>query len=393
MKDIYIKNLKINKIRHLENISIHIGSDFKHLILTGPNGSGKTSVLKFLSEVIKKQQERFPDIRKPALIKKLGKNVEETQTILSKIIREPGESINITFSKEEIEVYKKCIFVFLPSKRYDIKESETFREMQVSTDTRYLIEKALGEDYIDYMKYLHFYMHSTDAIEYTSEKINIKKWFNLVEKILKEIYHDEGLELSFAPELWTFKIETKGRLPFTLNEMADGHSAYFKLIMEIMVRFHFRLDKPFDPKVSGIVLIDEIDIHLHVEMQKDILPLLTRVFPNIQFIVTTHSPFVISSSVDATVFDLENKSYIENSYLYSYQAVIEEHFDIGMYSKYITKRFNEYRDLYKKEHLTNDEKIIITELAEELMETPQASREIYFAIMEMENERKSRKTQ
>ena len=46
-------------------------------------------------------------------------------------------------------------------------------------------------------------------------------------------------------------------------------------------------------KISGIVLIDEIDLHLHIEFQKEILPLLLKIFPKIQFIITTHSPFFI----------------------------------------------------------------------------------------------------
>ncbi|WP_375472957.1 AAA family ATPase [uncultured Nostoc sp.] len=45
--------------------------------------------------------------------------------------------------------------------------------------------------------------------------------------------------------------------------------------------------------ISGIVLIDEIDLHLHIELQKEILPQLLKLFPKIQFIITTHSPFFI----------------------------------------------------------------------------------------------------
>ncbi|MEH1921181.1 MAG: AAA family ATPase [Nostoc sp.] len=45
--------------------------------------------------------------------------------------------------------------------------------------------------------------------------------------------------------------------------------------------------------ISGIVLIDEIDLHLHIELQKEILPQLLKFFPKIQFLITTHSPFFI----------------------------------------------------------------------------------------------------
>ncbi len=43
--------------------------------------------------------------------------------------------------------------------------------------------------------------------------------------------------------------------------------------------------------IEGIVLIDEVDLHLHIKLQKDILPQLIKLFPKVQFIVSSHSPF------------------------------------------------------------------------------------------------------
>lgn len=63
--------------------------------------------------------------------------------------------------------------------------------------------------------------------------------------------------------------------------------------------------KNFKFDMQGIVLIDEIETHLHLELQKIILKLLTTVFPNIQFIITTHSPFILSSLENTVVYDLE----------------------------------------------------------------------------------------
>ena len=61
---------------------------------------------------------------------------------------------------------------------------------------------------------------------------------------------------------------------------------------------------------EGIVLIDEVETHLHLELQRQIMPLLTSVFPNIQFIVSTHSPFVLSSIKDAVAYDMERHEVI-----------------------------------------------------------------------------------
>ena len=58
--------------------------------------------------------------------------------------------------------------------------------------------------------------------------------------------------------------------------------------------------------VPGVVLIDEIDLHLHPRWQKQILTQLTRTFPSMQFIVTTHSPLVLSTRPPSQIRDLEH---------------------------------------------------------------------------------------
>ena len=68
--------------------------------------------------------------------------------------------------------------------------------------------------------------------------------------------------------------------------------------------------KPLD-QFYGIVLIDEVDKHLHIQLQKEVLPLLFNLFPNIQFIVSSHSPFMnmglAEGALDRTViYDLDN---------------------------------------------------------------------------------------
>ena len=63
--------------------------------------------------------------------------------------------------------------------------------------------------------------------------------------------------------------------------------------------------------INGIVLIDEVDKHLHITLQKEILPKLFELFPNIQFIVSSHSPFLNMGLADTLVersqiIDLDN---------------------------------------------------------------------------------------
>ena len=97
--------------------------------------------------------------------------------------------------------------------------------------------------------------------------------------------------------------------------------------------------------MQGIVLIDEIETHLHIELQRKILPFLTAFFPKLQFIITTHSPFVLSSVDNAIIFDLEKKQRIEDLSGYSVENIIETYFDADQYSEFVKKQVKEYEEL------------------------------------------------
>ncbi|MFF3259504.1 AAA family ATPase [Streptomyces sp. NPDC002932] len=94
--------------------------------------------------------------------------------------------------------------------------------------------------------------------------------------------------------LW---VERGGRR-YPLREMSDGFRAVAALVVDILKQTHdvfggFPVDLG---KAPGIVIIDEIEAHLHVTWQRRIGPWLTTHFPNIQFIVTTHSPYICQAA-------------------------------------------------------------------------------------------------
>ena len=63
---------------------------------------------------------------------------------------------------------------------------------------------------------------------------------------------------------------------------------------------------------SGIVLIDEIETHLHPEWQREVIPALTATFPNIQFFITTHSPQVLSNVKRESIFVIDNFEFVRD---------------------------------------------------------------------------------
>ena len=82
--------------------------------------------------------------------------------------------------------------------------------------------------------------------------------------------------------------------------------------------------------LPGIAIIDEIDVHLHISLQKKVLPFLIKAFPKIQFIVSTHSPFVITSTNnDTAIYDISSGEFFEEDLsLYSNESIIKELFHI-----------------------------------------------------------------
>ena len=98
-------------------------------------------------------------------------------------------------------------------------------------------------------------------------------------------------------------------------------------------------------------MIDEIETHLHLALQKDIMPILTTIFSNIQFIVTTHSPFVLSSLPNAIAYDLEKKESITELTEYSYEALAEGYFGVKSESSYVEMQLEELKDLLSKDDL------------------------------------------
>ncbi len=120
--------------------------------------------------------------------------------------------------------------------------------------------------------------------------------------------------------------------------MSSGELAFLGIFIELLVQ----IDKLYPvielqknntlADATGIVVIDEIDKHLHITLQKEVLPLVMNVFPNIQFIITSHSPFVgigLSKDERTWLVDLDSGGIItkpENTDVYEevYNMMISE---------------------------------------------------------------------
>ncbi len=104
-----------------------------------------------------------------------------------------------------------------------------------------------------------------------------------------------------------------------LEQFSDGYKIIIAMVADIASRMAEGNPTAENPLLgSGIILIDEIDLHLHPTWQRSILRKLHEVFPSVQFIVTTHSPIILSGASDiAQIITLSEENIIQHSSNYS----------------------------------------------------------------------------
>jgi len=90
------------------------------------------------------------------------------------------------------------------------------------------------------------------------------------------------------------EVEKSGKT-LTVNQLSDGEKCLMALVGDLARRIAIANPKRSNPlEGEGIVLIDEIDLHLHPKWQRMVVPMLIKTFPRCQFIISTHSPHVVT---------------------------------------------------------------------------------------------------
>jgi hypothetical protein len=99
-----------------------------------------------------------------------------------------------------------------------------------------------------------------------------------------------------------------GGADLPMQALSDGYRAYVGWIADLL--YHVCMGAPSGLKLvenRGVVLVDEVDLHLHPEWQQRVIPTLARVFPHLQFILTSHSPLLVGTVHGSNVFVLETE--------------------------------------------------------------------------------------
>jgi predicted ATP-binding protein involved in virulence len=166
-----------------------------------------------------------------------------------------------------------------------------------------------------------------DALTGTQGNFNaFFRWFRTLEDLENEErrdnskYRDHRLEAirnvlpAFLPEFTSLRVRRsplrmtvfKRGEELIVNQLSDGEKCLLAMAGDLARRLAIANPGLSDPlQGAGIILIDEIELHLHPRWQRDLLPTLSSTFPNCQFIVSTHSPQIVSDVQADAIYVLQ----------------------------------------------------------------------------------------
>lgn len=226
MEKIYIQNIKINKVRHLENINLSVGnSGCKHIILTGKNGSGKTSVLDAMATFINsvtvgKNPERLVEDIKSSersfrvLDKKRDKRalatVEENLQYEKAELAKSTAGVWLDFNESFVDIRKEfeagrfVVAYYKASRFFSSIEPKHVEKVQLKSE--YAIDETPRSEFIKYLLDLKM-TEALAAANGKKDKANtIATWFKKFEELLKKIFDDDSVRLEFDEETFKFSI-------------------------------------------------------------------------------------------------------------------------------------------------------------------------------------------
>lgn len=364
----YIKSLYVNDCYAYKdfNIELHDYKPFSHLILTGKNGSGKSTILRIVNNRIVSWRSGGNPSNDIAANKRwlqertaqFGSNDEERKIYLNNIFN--LDAVVPVYTTELYQIWSQnksqLIYSYLKAKRSSqvisvntvTKETDFTNQLQGNDSTenfiqqfkQYLVNKKvyqafdqIKQDQTRFAETEHFFSRLTDAF--------------------CQIFEDEGLNFIFQQEDFEFFIQLSDGRKLTFDVLSEGFSALLSILMDLFMRVDLIRKQVgnYSYNPCGIVLIDEPETHLHLQLQEQVLPLLASLFPNVQFIAATHSPAVIASIKNATVFDLTTKESrdSEETVGRSYSDLMRGHFGLNNeYSSIADELFRKVDQIIKE---------------------------------------------
>ncbi|MCB8565791.1 AAA family ATPase [Fusobacterium ulcerans] len=388
-----IEKLRIKNFRCYENIELELKENYT--VLVGINGAGKTTILDAISIALGGYISNFDGMGIYAINKsdshykmyELGSRIEREHqfpveiSVIGKIEKENikwyralnkenGRTSN--FGAKEIIAYATNIQekVKAGNKEILLPVIAYYGTGRLWMQKREKSNKNSKENFSRLKGYV-------DCLDSASNEKLMLKWFEkitylelqeaekipeleAVKRALNKSYEiiDEGVDkANFNYKVKSGELEvsikrkngTVESLP--LRTLSDGIKSTMSMIADIAYRMAVLNPQLLDNillQTSGIVLIDEIDMHLHPSWQSKIIKVLTETFPKVQFIFTTHSPSVISNILNENILVLNNLEIYklnDKTYGRDIESIVREVMRTEVRPQEIVKKLKEFNKL------------------------------------------------
>lgn len=382
-----IENIEYTNYRGLKSGSLSFEKDLT--IIIGKNGTGKTSVLSAVSIILSWIIARLKSDKGNGLY--IDTESITNHHLHSKIdFKLEGIEQPITIpNKAKSGIPKKYSLNIDPLKSYILRKREDFEACNFKTNIPTFVYYGVKRAVVDIPLRIRDKEYSLldtykDCLNGAANFRDFFTWFRNQEDIENEYkvnisanHNTRELDVFrralsiFMPDYSNIKVrrsplrmevEKHGKTIY-VNQLSDGEKIYLALIGDLCHRMVLANPVLNDPLMGeGIVLIDEIDLHLHPEWQGDFAAKLNKVFPNIQFIISTHSPHVINNVNPEKIRMLNDEGVESPEYSYGMPLKIVLEDIMGLKSEVPDKVKDLFEDVHK---LLNNVEI---EKAENLLE-------------------------
>ncbi|AEH34793.1 ATP-binding cassette domain-containing protein [Vibrio anguillarum] len=323
---------------------VTISLEGKNLIITGGNGCGKTRLLKQIHENISAQVEQMnhktadqirEDIRnREAWMKnssptnsdyhRYKQQISELELKLADI-----DKVKVILGK--VETYctefneKKALLRLFPAVReQSLAHTGSYDSLArlKKEDERNSLSQDSSSQFERYLVAFYNYgSHLLARVDDKAQGAKVDAWFDNVTSQLQYLFEDETLKLDYNAEEQAFYIKQDGKDPYKFDKLSSGYQSILSIYADLLMKVE--LKEVSAQELSGVVFIDEIDAHLHVSLQRKIFSFFDQAFPKVQFIVTTHSPFVVQSVNNSVIYDLSANEQLEDLSMYSYESILK----------------------------------------------------------------------
>ena len=286
---IRVKNLSIKNIKGFSDISINFNTKNQTNLILGINGRGKTTILQLIAVALQLLNSKILSKKWNQIVKKGNTEgefllqFENHNDLELKIKVTDNDDIVFVSGMDNYQKIKDDLLILAygsyrrATEKYD-NENDNYQ----------CVSSLFGDNYLKNIK-------TPGVANY------LKNNFNYIKDLINRIFQTAEIENkvlldSFDDYNFYFITPTNKSVKIPFDALADGYKAVFVWLIDMIIRIVERGYTIFSTeRINGIVIIDEIDLHLHPSWQRTLMPTLNSIFPNIQFIITSHSPFVIQS--------------------------------------------------------------------------------------------------